>query len=238
MPIPTEIHQAPDAYHIAQPLIRQHHPHLLKARILWLVSSSKRTREGRVQLGVGKKLSPEARFLSSGAESVEDGYDYLVTLSAALWRKLDDQAKAALIDHELCHLVRKQTVNRRTGKVTESWARRGHDLEEFVEIVKRHGLWSADVRDLVLAGAQLALPTQDDEPEATEKEMFSVPNDQLERDFEEILGPRTDRSIQATDELEDVSTESADIAAEDLPDRSNGHERTSRRRRATTAPAA
>jgi len=159
MTLSLDIRQADrELVHMAEQLIKKHHPELRLARILWLMSNAKKTREGRIRLGVGKKLSPEARFLSSGLCSVDDGYDFMITLSDSAWRSLDAKQRLALLDHQLTHCMRKERVNRRSGATSYAWARRGHDLEEFVEIVERHGLWSRDVKRLVTVGAQLALP--------------------------------------------------------------------------------
>lgn len=153
----TVIRESQELHSLAQPIIREHHSHLKGARVLYLFTSAKSSKAGRVRSGVAKKLTPEQRFLSSGLESVEEGYDFMVVINVAQWRRLTEDQQIALLDHELCYCSQKETVNRRTGAVTRKWVTRGPDLEEFAEIVERHGLWNPDVKRLVVAGAQLAL---------------------------------------------------------------------------------
>jgi hypothetical protein len=69
--------------------------------------------------------------------------DFVITLNWQTWVVLDDEAKTALLDHELTHCVYKDS---RTGDIAP--AVRDHDLEEFREIVDRHGLWSPMVKSM------------------------------------------------------------------------------------------
>jgi hypothetical protein len=160
----TEIRVADEIQPLESALIAQHHPSLRDCKILWLMSNAKRTREGNIRSGVGKKASPELKFLASallepGADpDVELGPDFVITMSSAVWHACTTpEQRLELIDHQLCHLRRIEKANRRTGKVTVTWGRRGHDLEEFTDIVKRYGLQNPRTKRFIQAGAQLAL---------------------------------------------------------------------------------
>lgn len=61
--------------------------------------------------------------------------------------------KAALIDHELCHCD--------YDDVEEVAGIRGHDVEEFREIIERYGLWRQDLVEIAPAfqrAVQMGLP--------------------------------------------------------------------------------
>jgi hypothetical protein len=78
-----------------------------------------------------------------------------------VWNLFNDAQRAALIDHELCHF--------RKNKETGAYDARGHDLEEFNEIVERHGIWDLTVRDFLLAGNQRKLVFDDKAAEAAQQ---------------------------------------------------------------------
>lgn len=82
------------------------------------------------------------------------GYDFVILLNHHVWHmaEFDEAKKRALIDHELCHA---QVCRDEEGEIKrDSRGRlccrtRGHDLEEFREIVKRHGQWKSDIQEFV-----------------------------------------------------------------------------------------
>ena len=101
-------------------------------------------------------------------ETYEDQpYDiFVIEVSEEVWDHLKLPAKKALIDHELAHCEIETDEDGRT-----SLAIRGHDVEEFEAIVKRHGLWKQDVEDLVRAGAeQLSLDALEEAVDAATQE--------------------------------------------------------------------
>lgn len=134
----VEITRAHEAERIGARLIEQFHEHLGGARILYLFTNQERTRNLRTVLGTAQKLPALQKFLSSGAEEdVVEGYDFLILLSSDEWRRLGQDQRVALVDHELCHCWADENG---------AWKIRGHDLEEFHDIVARHGLWKQDVK--------------------------------------------------------------------------------------------
>lgn len=134
----VEITRAHEAERIAQTLIQEYHEHLAGARILYLFTNQERTRNLRTVLGSAQKLPAVTKYLSSGeAADVDEGYDFLILLSSTDWEGLGREQRVALVDHELCHCWADENG---------SWKIRGHDLEEFHDVVARHGLWKQDVR--------------------------------------------------------------------------------------------
>lgn len=88
---------------------------------------------------------------------------FLLTFDAAYCLKCSDAEFMALVEHELYHCGQAldewgaPRFNKRTGEPV--WALRGHDVEEFVGIVRRYGADAAGVAELVdaaNAGAEIA----------------------------------------------------------------------------------
>jgi hypothetical protein len=150
------IRVADEAEHIANDLIAEHHHHLVNARILYLFTTAKRKKCDRVTVATAGKLAAVQRFLSSGLQSVQEGYDFIILIGHGEWGFLDDEQKVALVDHELCHCWRFEKEMKRGTK--SWWGLRGHDVEEFTEVIARHGLWNRRGKEMgdVIA-RQLAL---------------------------------------------------------------------------------
>ncbi|MGI4812701.1 MAG: putative metallopeptidase [Janthinobacterium lividum] len=65
--------------------------------------------------------------------------DYILTLSAPAWDSFNANQKKALVDHELAHMVKKET------KKGIIYRCRHHDIEEFNAIVERYGEWRPNI---------------------------------------------------------------------------------------------
>jgi len=167
----TSIRPAFDAQNLAVPLIDAHHEHLQQARILWLFTTSKRTRGGHVTLGSASRSNPLQRFLSSGNESVQTGHDYIVLIDEGRWKRALATQRAALVDHLLCRMVQREVANKRTGEITRSWGTVGPDIEEFSDVILRHGVWLPEQQVMAQAMREqgntlrLKLPDLQDEPD-------------------------------------------------------------------------
>ena len=80
---------------------------------------------------------------------------FLFVLDAEWWRQASDREREILMFHEMLHAgIAKDNdgcprFNRQTGE--PSWAIRGHDIEEFNEVVARYGAWSPDVQAFLAA---------------------------------------------------------------------------------------
>jgi len=62
---------------------------------------------------------------------------------------MPEEGKLALLDHELCHCGTSKNA-----KGEPVYYLRRHDLEEFEEVVRRHGLWRAGVVNFVNASLE------------------------------------------------------------------------------------
>ena len=129
-------------YKIMDSLIAKHHKHLADAAIAigWRYDK-KQDADGRLWLGSLKKASDLDRKLHQ--------FDFVMLLNHEFCNKAaTDQQITALVDHELCH---GQVSYDAHGERKEDGDGRGvyrirkHDVEEFQEIVVRHGAWKGDL---------------------------------------------------------------------------------------------
>lgn len=137
---------------VAHELIRGPHVRLATAPIAYVFRSPAAKDRGRDVWAKARKVSGLAAFLAVTPTPLEepDFLDvgepptdfFVVEVAADIWQTLNDRQKTALVDHELSHF---DYLPGDPLKLT------GHDLEEFVGVVRRYGLWSAGVFDFVAA---------------------------------------------------------------------------------------
>lgn len=134
---------------IARPLIDDHYPDLndYSVRIEFVWRDKAANSGGKVKLASARKVSGLNAFLSR-EPGADYGNDYFVLeVARDTWEPLSHRQRVALIDHELAHMGVK--VDPETGEFKLVLI--PHDLEEFTEIVRRHGLWRDEVKNLVEA---------------------------------------------------------------------------------------
>lgn len=146
-------------YEMLNELIGQHHQHLLDARIglAWRYGWTE-DQDGRLKLGQAKKLSDfDREFRTESGDEI----DLVILLNFEAWNHGDftKEQQLALLDHELCHF---QVAVDDDGELkTDDRGRiiyriRGHDVEEFTEIVARHGIWKRDLEKFAKQAAKAA----------------------------------------------------------------------------------
>lgn len=136
-------------YALLDTLVRKHHGHLGPARIaLAWCTSWKPDVDGRVILGQCKKASDLDREVAP--------FDFVILLRRMFWASelVSDAQREALLDHELCHAQRKH--DSRGEPVEDERGRpvfrvRKHDIEEFTDVVKRHGCYKRDLETFAMA---------------------------------------------------------------------------------------
>lgn len=122
----AEFHTATkDVIDIARSVIDSYHPHLRNARIGFLFRSEAPISGGKVTLSKAKLVTAEMRVYAD--------YDFLIWLAKNYYMSMTEEQRTALIDHELCHC--------RYDEDEEKASLRGHDVEEFNEILQRYGFW-------------------------------------------------------------------------------------------------
>lgn len=146
---------ASEVREIAEDLIAtvEDHKPLERAQIVYIFRDKAPVSKGRLVLGRARRIGGLPAFLTGFTPDdhmVAPSPFFVLEISWSTWRDLTQAGQRALIDHELCHLG--------VDPDSDELFLRGHDLEEFTAIVRRHGLWQADVSAVARAMAeQLAM---------------------------------------------------------------------------------
>ena len=80
--------------------------------------------------------------------------DFLIVLSWDWWEAASPRDREILVFHELSHCVQKVDIfgtPRCNRDGTPVWGLRGHDVEEFTDVVARYGAWNEDLRRFLAA---------------------------------------------------------------------------------------
>lgn len=147
----TEFEESPELLEVAGKLIDKYHEHLEDA--MELIGFYMRTGSAD-WAGKAKKCT--------AFESHVTGRILFVFINAQAWRKLNDAQKLALMDHELCHFVRAShreydDLEQKWKEIwsnaadPDNWTIRDHDVEEFSDVIQRHGLWEQGIEQFAVA---------------------------------------------------------------------------------------
>ena len=109
--------------------------------------------KGKLQLGKATCPGGVTTFLLE--EMFGETVDFLIEIAEDLWKGLSSSQREALLDHELAHCTYKED---KSG--THLPSIRGHDVEEFREVLKRRGVWNADLGGFVAECQQIKLPLE------------------------------------------------------------------------------
>lgn len=170
VPAPELTQWIRDAYLDAEgPLFTEEHGHLTTASIGCLWTNAENTRHMRRI--VGQAEIPAWSNMRSGkwqkaraSQQLMEWFgaipDFLLTFDALYAEQIDDPSFSALVDHELFHCAQEEDefgqpkFRKSDGKPV--WRIRGHDLEEFVGVVRRFGVEAAGqaATDFVIAAAK------------------------------------------------------------------------------------
>lgn len=126
---------------MADQLICTHHEHLMDQVVGLLFRSERSTSGGQEILGQTSKVSDKMNALLPQEEQM----DFLIWIARDWWYAASQEQKKALLDHELCHCGPE-------GKM------RPHEVEEFVEIIERHGLWHRSLKRFADGAVQHTIP--------------------------------------------------------------------------------
>jgi hypothetical protein len=174
--MPQEYQPALEVEDVARDLINAHHPHLATVRIDYVFASDPLKEKGKIVWGRAKKVSGLNAWLASETrqrDAVQPEEFFVVEINKAVWQQLDEKCKKALVDHELTHC----DLDPETSKLSM----RPHDLEEFNIIVRRYGLWRADVQLFLEAIKHPDLFSNDDDNRDYERATVAAESDRLTR---------------------------------------------------------
>jgi hypothetical protein len=120
----------------------KYHRRLDGARIAVVMKEKAGKKKGKTVLATAMKPPDKMKPL------LREPYHFVIVIGADEWEKADTKKRKALLDHELCHCEFDEDGQP---------SMRGHDLEEFGEIITRHGFWRGDFGE---HNIQLALSEQ------------------------------------------------------------------------------
>lgn len=133
------------------------HQHLIEADLCVLWSASGFTKQGRTIIGQAEQVTFRCGPWQKGRQEQQmiEWFGrvpaYLITLDASYCVQCSDADFCALIEHELYHIAQEHDafgVPKFTKEGRPKLCMRGHDVEEFVGVVRRYGA-SPDVQALV-----------------------------------------------------------------------------------------
>lgn len=121
---------------IAHTVINEHHEHLRRASIAYVMKMCERDQKGQPKIPA---LSTRVGVFAAVAKirtvpalwQCLAGFDFVVEVDEARWMFLADEQQMAVMDHELCHATEDEN----------GWYVRDHDVEEFADVLARHGAW-------------------------------------------------------------------------------------------------
>jgi hypothetical protein len=137
------------------------HEHLQQAGIGFLWTNEQNERRGRMILGTCQMLPPSGDKWSVGRATAQlrgwfgEMPDFLIMIYAPAALVMDDASFSALVFHELMHAGQRRDqygapmFSKDTG--APLWAMRGHDIEQFVSVVRMFGARAAGVEEMVEA---------------------------------------------------------------------------------------
>ncbi|MBK4989778.1 putative metallopeptidase [Pseudomonas sp. S36] len=138
------------------------HAHLLDASVQVLWASQSFAKQGRTVLGQAEQVMfraggwQKARQEQQMREWFGEEPQFLITLAADYCAQCTDAEFCALVEHELYHIAQ-ATDQYGAPKFTQDGLpkleMRGHDVEEFVGVVRRYGA-SNDVQQLIDAASR------------------------------------------------------------------------------------
>ncbi|WP_298019083.1 putative metallopeptidase [uncultured Castellaniella sp.] len=146
------------------PLHNPDHTHLLDADIGFLWASSAFAKRGRTVIGQAEPVMiraggwQKARQEQQLREWFGRVPDFLITLAADYCAQCSDTEFCALVEHELYHIGQEQDefgAPKFTKDGMPKLVLRGHDVEEFVGVVRRYGA-SAQVAQMIEAAERPA----------------------------------------------------------------------------------
>ncbi|HGN9176826.1 TPA: putative metallopeptidase [Klebsiella pneumoniae] len=134
------------------------HTHLIDADVAFMWSSGSFAKNGRIVLGQCEQVMlhaggwQKARMEQQMHEWFGRIPKFIITLAADYCEQCNDLEFCALVEHELYHIAQAADdygapkFNKETGMPVLKL--RGHDVEEFVGVVRRYGA-SKDVQEMV-----------------------------------------------------------------------------------------
>jgi hypothetical protein len=120
---------------IAGDLIANHHPDLVLARIRYICRNKAAKRGGRPVPGGVYKMGGKYEYLV--------GCDFVIEVALEVWNDFNINQRKAIVDHLLSRCVGEEQEDG-----TMKWKLRPPEVQEFPEVVERHGQWNDELIDM------------------------------------------------------------------------------------------
>lgn len=141
-------------------LVNEDHAHLRLADLGFLWTNVPNSRQGRSIIGTAERGEPQGamgKWAKARAKAQVCSWfggvpDFIITIDALYAAECSDAEFCALIEHELSHCAQESDLYgapKLTRAGLPAWTMRGHDVEEFVGVVRRYGADAAGVRAMV-----------------------------------------------------------------------------------------
>ncbi|MCS4284423.1 hypothetical protein M2396_002719 [Pseudomonas sp. BIGb0278] len=143
-------------------IYNEEHTHLVDANVGVLWASSAFEKKGRTVLGQAEQLMIRAGGWQKARQEqqMRDWFgeepEFLITLAADYCAQCTEAEFCALVEHELYHIAHKLDKYGAPAFTQDGLPKlemRGHDVEEFVGVVRRYGA-SNDVQQLIDAASR------------------------------------------------------------------------------------
>lgn len=161
--MPRDFEHSDRIKNVALGLIRIHHLHLVTAKIAYIMKLTDPDKESPAAIPkrMGKHPAMAKARVQGPLQKVLSGYDFVLEVDEDWWDTLSLEGQIALVDHELCHMARD----------VDGYYLKDHDVEEFIAVVKRYGLWRDNLK--AMAG-EMQLKFSFTEPEKSEDQPPAV----------------------------------------------------------------
>lgn len=173
--MPVTYSDAHSVRFIAHRLISENHPHLIDVRIEYVFRSEASKSGGRAVWGKARRLSGLNAYLATPEDERPrpdgDGHIdevepfFIIEIAEDVWGLISPPQRDALVDHELSHCRIEHTE---TGP---KLVLATHDVEEFEEVLRRHGLWRSDLSSFAKVASEFVHEQQ---------ELFDAGDDEAE----------------------------------------------------------
>lgn len=83
--------------------------------------------------------------------------DFLVILDRDYWLGADERSREILMYHEMCHMIQKVDADgepRFDDEGRPVFGLIGHDVEDFIAVVRRYGAYSDEIRQFIAAATE------------------------------------------------------------------------------------
>jgi len=133
--IPLAFAEFEAAEEIAEGLVANHHPDLTLARIRYICRNKATKRGGRPVPGNVYKMGGKYEYLV--------GCDFIIEVALPVWNDFNINQRRAVIDHLLSRCMGEEQED---GMM--KWRLRPPEVQEFPEVVERHGQWNDELIDM------------------------------------------------------------------------------------------